>query len=312
MLCRTVFYFSFFFINLNVFADELVHTFLKVPFGITLSELNNAIKTRNDILFLDTENRVINGNLVFDHWANSNEELLLKKKHSGANRLIIGNDTLGEIRFSFYSDKLYKITLDGSSNEKLLSDYFTKLLGKPKVNKVRVKELEYTYEVKKWLKNGMKIEFTFQYPSYPIVIISENDTDKSLNTLEESLRNFDINGVIESYQYPSGKVKDSVLEWQYYNEKVKSISSECLPFKYFTLRGNLKDFSVVLKCQSTGEVIYREDNLTLNRKMRVFEDLNIWLDYCVDSEENGRFSIEVIKDNYTVFHGLITRNACYE
>ncbi len=300
------------FISPNLFADELSNTFLKIPFGITLSELNRAYETRTDILFLDTAYNVINGKLTFDHWANSDEELALKKQHAGAFKLVIGKDTLGDIQFSFYLNKLYRISFDGSPNEKLTTNYFVSLFGKPKIIKRRIPEYNSTIEIKKWLKNGMKVDFDLDMVNYPIVTIAENETDRLVNSIEDSYKKFEIKGVIESYQYPSGKMKDSVLEWQYEGNNVKSISSECVSFKYFILKGNLKDFSVILKCKSTGKVVYREDNITLNKKMKLFEDLNVWFDFCVDSEEFSRYTIDVIKDEFIFFHGEINRNACYE
>jgi hypothetical protein len=300
------------FISLNVFADELSNTFLKIPFGITLPELNKAFESRTDVLFLDTAYNVINGKLTFDHWSNSKEELSLKKQHSGAYKFVIGKDTLGEISFSFYSNKLYRIIFDGSPNEKMTTNIFVTQFGKPKVIRKRIPDYNSTYEEKKWLKNGMEVVLTLDYPNYPTFYLIDKDTYTLVNSIEDSYKKFEIKGVIESYQYPSGKIKDSVLEWEYENYIVNRIYTECLPIKYFLLKGYLKDFSVILKCNSTGEVVYREDNITLNKKMKLFEDLNVWFDYCVDSEEHGRYTIDVIKDDYTVFHGEVTRNACYE
>lgn len=293
-------------------ANELSNTFLKIPFGITLTELNKEFESRTDILFLDTAYKAINGNLNVDHWYNSKEELSFGRQHSGAYKCVIGKDTLGEIRFIFYQDKLYKVILDGSPNEKMVTKYFYTLLGKPKVSKKKIEEIMASYEEKYWTKNGMSVVLTLEYPNYPTIYLAESQTEKTIKAIEQSYRNFEIKGVIPAYNERTGKEKDSVLEWQIDDERVWKIWSECLSFKYFQLKGNLKDFSVILKCKSSGEVVYREDNINLNKKLKIFEDLNVWFDYCVDSEEYGNFTIDVIKNDFTIFHGEVTRNGCYE
>ena len=291
-------------------ADELSKTFLKIPFGITLTELNKEFDSRTDILFLDTAYKVINGKLNVDHWYNSKEELSFGRQHSGAYKCVIGKDTLGEIRFIFYQEKLYKVIIDGSPNEEMITKYFISNFGKPKLINKNIEDIKFT--IKKWKKNNMEIEFTLEYPNYPTIYLAESQTEKTIKAIEQSYRNFEIKGVIPAYNERTGKEKDSVLEWQIDDERVWKIWSECLSFKYFQLKGNLKDFSVILKCKSSGEVVYREDNINLSKKLKIFEDLNVWFDYCVDSEEYGNFTIDVIKNNFTIFHGEVTRNACYE
>jgi hypothetical protein len=310
---KYILYSLFLFTSLNLFADELSNTFLKVPFGITFDEFNKHFENRRDILFLDEKQNIINGKMTSEIGTYDYHDSPVKKMYASTYSCIIGADTLGEIIFAFYKDALYKVTINGSGKDESMTKYFTSVLGKPKVTTKKVDEIQYRYQVKKWRKNNLGVEFTFEYPNYPTIHLTNLEVEKTIKTIEDSYRNFSIKGVIETYNYRNGSTKDSVLEWRFDDDRVSRISSECVGYNYFILKGNITDLTVTLSCLATGEVVYSEKNIDVDKKLKIMENLSsIWFDVCKDENDFAQFILEVKKEEYTLFRGEIARNPCYE
>ena len=71
--------------------------------------------------------------------------------------------------------------------------------------------------------------------------------------------------------------------------------------------------SVTLSCLATGEVVYSEKNIDVDKKLKIMENLSsIWFDVCKDENDLAQFILEVKKEGYTLFRAEIARNPCYE
>ena len=297
----------FLIVNTEARADILGATFLKVQLGITPSELNDIFTHRKDIIFLDTSGKIINGKLLDGSpWGKISKPFY----QLYASQCIIEGDTLDEATFHFFRNKLYKIEMNLLGNEDMIQKKFIQDIGKNKVKRgyYGSDKIDIIY----WRDTTFEIRIYDFMPYFPGLQIVDLATEKEIMKYE--------NIKIQLLPYVSStngkKVKDSLLHWGYSSDEyeistIESISVDCNSLKYILLEGNVSGITISLMCFDTGEIIYQDENVNLNKKLKLFHNSDIWFGKCTDSGEFAVYKIVITKNDYVLFEGRISRETCF-
>jgi len=297
-------------------GQEVNDKFLPIPMGITLEELNNNLRNRNDIVVYDQKGRNTNGKLVYDSiiYLNAGQKYqsmfirTIRQK-----KIKINAGTFAEPEFNFLRDKLVSIRFSLEKNKrKNIVKILKKALGNPTIitNSVSTN----WKNVWQWKKQITKIELydnqyiaLFGNTSYVMIYDTSRIDEYNLISMSSE---FDLEPFVESSIY-NGMREYNVSINKYSDiEDTNKIYLDCAHPIYFKPSMQFLPIEVILKCSQTREVLLRKKYDNVSDTTKIFEAENsVWGLSCYH-EQQYLYDLEVTYDGVLIRYYKIKINPC--